>query len=164
MTFARPALAAATALLAVGATACGPGETPGKAPQAREITRPSHETFGEYVVHFSAQPTTMLSPDVARAAGIRRSGTRAMVNIAVLRRVDDAPDLPVSAAVEVSASNLLGQRREVRMRELRDGEAIYYLGELSVANEEIVNFTVRVRPEGAGEAHEFRFQQQFYTD
>lgn len=164
MMLARPALVAATALLAVGVTACGRGEAPGKAPPAREITRPSFENFGEYVVHFNAQSTTMLSPDMARAAGIRRSGNRAMVNIAVLRQAGEAPGEPVRAEVLVSASNLLGQRKDVSMRELVDGEAIYYLGELSVANEEIVNFTVRVRPEGAEQAHELRFQQQFYKD
>lgn len=149
--------------LVLGPAGCGQDAGERQAPQAREITRPSFEAFGDYIVHFHAQSTTLLTPEIARAAGIRRSGSRAMLNVAVLRR-DENAELPVSAELRVAASNLLGQQKALELREVRDGAAIYYIGEMSVANEEIINFNVSVRPEGADVRHEFRFQQQFYRD
>lgn len=160
------ALACTVALLAAGITACGQEPAPGSraAPQAQEIQRASFETFGDHVVHFNAQPTTMLPPEVARAFGIRRSGNRAMLNVTVLSRGEGDSSTPVSASVSVDATNLLGQGKDIRMRELREGDAIYYIGEVMVANEEIITFNVSVRPEGVDAPHEFRFRQQFYTD
>lgn len=154
------------ALLAAGLVACGQDSPPGSrtAPKAQEVTRASFETFGDHVVHFNAQSTTMLPPEVARAFGIRRGGNRAMLNVTVLRKGEADSGTPVTANVAVNTSNLLGQRKDVTMRELREGDAIYYIGELTVANEEIITFNIRVRPEGADTPHEFSFRQQFYTD
>jgi hypothetical protein len=162
MTFSSAALAGFVALIAATLAGCGPGPAPDAraVPRAQEITRATYETFGDHVVHFNAQSTTMLSPDVARAFGIRRSEKRAMLNIAVQRQAGTA----VSAEVAVQASNLLGQQKSMKVRELREGEAIYYIGELGIANEEIVSFTVSVRPEGVDQPYEFKFRQQFYTN
>lgn len=160
------ALTCAVALLATGISACDPGAERGSRalPQAREVTRASFETFGDHVVHFNAQSTTMLPSEVARAFGIRRSPNRAMLNITVLRKDDAGSSAPVTAVVVVDAVNLLQQAKTVDLRELREGDAIYYIGELTVANEEIVTFNISVRPEGAEQPHEFSFRQQFYTD
>lgn len=152
------------ALLATALAACSPDTGSRPAPKAQEVTRASFETFGDHVVHFNAQSTTMLPAEVARVFGIRRSGNRAMLNITVLRRSDSNDDMPVTAVVEVDAMNLLQQEKDISMRELREGDAIYYIGELTVANEEIVTFNIRVKPEGVDAPHVFTFRQQFYTD
>jgi hypothetical protein len=159
-------LAVPLALIVLAAAACGQGPAPGAvaAPPAREITRDTFQTFGDYIVHFSAQSTTMLPADVARAAGIRRSNKRAMLSIAVLHQPEGSAGVPVSAKVAVQASNLLGQYRALSMREIREENAIYYIGEFAVSNEEIVNFDVQLSPEGEDASYEFKFQQQFYTD
>lgn len=166
MSCSKLALAAATVLLAGGLSACGQGADTGsrQVQKAAEVTRGSAEVFGEHVVHFSAQPTTMLTPEVARAYGITRSENRAMLNVAVLRMDETAGGTPVSATVTVEASNLLGQGKNIDMRETRDGESIYYIGEFTVSNEEIVNFDIVVRPEGSDAAHELNFKQQFFTN
>jgi hypothetical protein len=160
------ALACIAALLAAGTTGCGQDAAPASraVQQAQELTRASFQTFGDHVVHFNAQSTTMLPPEVARAFGIRRSGNRAMLNITVLRRGEAHSDTPVTADIMVDTGNLLGQHTDVSMRELREGGAIYYVGEFSVANTEVITFRISVRPEGAGTPHEFSFRQQFYTD
>ena len=154
------------ALLVLVAGGCGRGTAPEAvaAPQAREITRDTFRSFGDYIVHFNAQSTTMLPPEVARAAGIRRSNKRAMLSIAVLHQPEESAGVPVSAKVDVQATNLLGQQKTLRMREIREEDAIYYIGEFAISNEEIVNFAVTLSPEGEDASHEFRFQQQFYTD
>jgi hypothetical protein len=154
------------ALLAAGIAGCGQGKPPADRPlqQAQELTRENFRDFGDHVVHFNAQLTTMLPPEVARAFGIARSGSRAMLNIVVLRKLPEGGSEAVSAAVTVSAVNLTGQLKDVRIRELIEGDAIYYIGEVTVSNQEWLTFTVRARPEGAETAHEIRFRQQFYTD
>ena len=67
------------------------------------------------------------------------------------------------ARVDVSARNLAGQGRSIRMREIREGNAIYYIGEFGVANEETLNFDVRAQPQGSQAIVDVRFSQDFYT-
>lgn len=158
----RPFLVVA---LASAVVACGQGPAPEEsAPAAMEITRENFEDFGDYVVHFNAQSTATLPPEVARAYGIQRSSNRAMLNVTVIEKVPGSIGRPSAATVEVDVTNLTGQLKDMRVREVREGDAIYYIGELSVANRETLIFDIDVRPEGAQEAFRVRFRQQFYTD
>lgn len=119
--------------------------------------------FGEYVIHYNAMATDMVPPEVARKYRITRSQNRGMINITVLKKVLSSPGQPVHARVEVNALNLAGQGRAISMREIREGNAIYYIGEFGVANEETLNFNIQARPEGSQETVEVRFSQDFYT-
>lgn len=119
--------------------------------------------FGDYVVHYNSLATDMLTPEVTREYHITRSQNNGMVNITVLKKVLGSPGQPVHAAVEVTATNLNGQMRKVRMREVREGNAIYYIGEFGVANEETIKFDVRVRPQGYMNFLQVEFSQDFYT-
>jgi hypothetical protein len=121
------------------------------------------QDFGDYVVHFNSLATDMLTPEVAREYHITRSQNNGMINITILKKVLGSPGQPVHAQVEVTATNLTGQTRKVRMREVRDGNAIYYIGEFGVSNEETVKFSVRVRPQGALDYLKLEFSQDFYT-
>ncbi len=120
------------------------------------------ETFGPYRVHYNALNTNLLTPEVARAYGIQRAGTRAMLNVTVLD-ADAVESVP--ARVTATATNLTGQRRDIEVREIRDQDAIYYIGTFRVHNEETLNFSVQVSPEGhQGDPFEFDFRQQFFVD
>ena len=121
------------------------------------------KTFGQYVIHFNALATDVLPPQVARQYRITRSRNRGMINITVLKNILGSPGQPVHAQVEVSARNLVGQGRTIRVREIRDGNAIYYIGEFGVANEETLKFKVTARPQGSQESVEVEFSQDFYT-
>lgn len=119
------------------------------------------ETFGRYEVHYSSIYTEQLSPQVASASDIQRSGSRAILNITVL---DHGSGEPVAAEVRASASNLTGQRRDIEMRSIEDQGAIYAIGQFRVRNEETLNFRVEVRPEGqAGPPLILTFSQRYYT-
>ena len=119
--------------------------------------------FGDFVIHYNAMATDMVPPEVARKYRITRSQNRGMINITVLKKVLSSPGQPVHARVDVNALNLAGQGRRISMREIREGNAIYYIGEFGVANEETLNFNVRARPQGSQETVEVRFSQDFYT-
>ncbi|HRQ64464.1 MAG TPA: DUF4426 domain-containing protein [Xanthomonadaceae bacterium] len=121
------------------------------------------QDLGAFVVHYNTMPTEMLSAEVARSYGITRSASRALLNIAVMRKSSNGLGEAVTARVAATATNLNGQLTTVRMREVREEGAIYYLGELRVSHEETFNFEVSVTPEGDSEARSLRFRQQFFT-
>jgi len=120
---------------------------------------------GDYVIHYHAMPTDILTPEVARAYGIQRSQARAMLNITVMRKGrEGALDTPVEATVVASATNLTGQRREMEMKLISEQEARYYVGFVRVANDETIEFKVQVQPDGESEPYEMAFRQKFYVD
>ena len=140
--------------------ACGGGGDTPTVPTAE----PAGETMkdiGDYVVHFSAQATDELSPDVARAYNIVRSKNRAMLTVSVVRESDDAS---VPADVSVKTVNLTGQLKNVAMRKIEEQDAVYYIGETPVANRETLVFDIGVTPEGAAGRSDVRFKREFYTD
>ena len=123
------------------------------------------QEFGDYVVHYNALSSSLITPEVAKAYGIRRSDSRALINISVLKSAGEQAATAVKAAVTTSGRNLTGQTRNVEMREVDDGDgAIYYIGELSVRNMETFDFTVVVIPEGQSKPLNVKFRQQFYTE
>lgn len=123
------------------------------------------QDFGDYVVHYNALNTNFIPPQVAQGYGIKRSSSRALLNLTVLKKVMDNPGTPVSAKVSASGTNLTGQMREIEIRELKDTEgAIYYIGEFPIHNLETYNFTVNVQLEDEAEPLLVKFRQQFYTE
>lgn len=121
--------------------------------------------FGDYTVHYNAMNSSMLTPEVAKAYAIRRSDSRALVNISVLKKTDTQMPKAVKAKVTATGRNLTGQTRTVEIREIDEGDgAIYYIGELSVRNMETFDFTVLVTPEGNDRPYTVKFRQQFYTE
>ena len=119
--------------------------------------------FGQYVVHFNALATDQLPARVAREYRSTRSKNRGMINITVLRKVLGSPGQPVHAFVEVTGTNLAGQYRRIPVREVREGNAIYYIGEFGVTHEETVRFDVQARPQGSPDTLKLEFSQDFYT-
>jgi hypothetical protein len=119
------------------------------------------ETFGNYEVHYNTLNSNMLSPEIASAYGIQRSGTQAILNVTVL---NTGTREAVEASIDVTATNLTGQRRDVELQQINDQGAIYYIGQFRIHDEETLNFDVRVRPAGSdGDPYRLTFRQQFYT-
>lgn len=156
-----------TGLLILSLAACGgPGEN-ATVPEAQ----PAGATFadiGDHEVHFSAQTTDQLPPAIAREYNIVRSKNRAMLNISV---IDKASSRPVTAEVLVKTVNLTGQLKNITMRKVTEGNAetddfvaIYYIGDTTVANRESLVFTISVKPEGADNSSDVKFQREFFTD
>jgi hypothetical protein len=149
----------ALSLLGLVSACGGPTET-STVPEAQPAGATSTD-IGEHVVHFSAQSTDQLPPEVAGAYNIVRSKNRAMLNVSVL---EEATGTPVAAAVTVKTVNLTGQLKSVTMREINEQDAIYYIGEVPVANRETLIFDISVTPDGIDESSDVRFKRQFFTD
>ncbi|MCO4810044.1 MAG: DUF4426 domain-containing protein [Gammaproteobacteria bacterium] len=143
--------------------ACGGPDDSAAVPEAQPAGASSAD-IGDFIVHFSAQSTDQLPPEVARAYNIVRSKNRAMLNVSIIRKSDNAP---VAGEVSVKTVNLTGQLKSITMRKIEepgDVVAIYYIGETPVANRETLVFDITVTPDGAGSPSDVRFKRQFYTD
>lgn len=124
----------------------------------------SSRDFGDYVVHFNALTTDQLTPEIAGEYDIVRSKNRALLNVSILRKNDAGGTTAVPGAVAASAVNLTGQLKDLLIREIREGEAIYYIAETPVTNGESLIFTVDVTPQNEASRFTVRFQKQFFVD
>jgi hypothetical protein len=151
-------LTAASALSLLAA--CGGPDVEATLPQA-EPAEASSIDIGDYIVHFSAQLTDQLPPEVAQLYNIVRSKNRVMLNVSV---IEEASGNGVPADVIVKTVNLTGQLKSINMRKLEEQEAIYYVGETPIANRETLVFDITVGVEGVDEPAKMRFKRQFFTD
>ena len=148
--------------LALAASGCGQSPPPGARP-----AQPLEETFrefGNYDIHFNALRTDTLTPQIASSYGIQRSPNRVMLNVTILRKqADHAPRVPVDAEVAVDAYNLNGQLKNLQMRRVSEGEAIYYIGEVSISGTEILVFDISATPSGETTPLTVKFKREFYS-
>ena len=121
------------------------------------------QTFGDYTVHYQAVNSTFLTPEIAEQYDIVRSERRAFLNIAVLRNEDDGSTTPVTATLNGSKHNLLQQAEAIEFRQIREGEAIYYIGQFDFSDREVLRFTLEVHPEGQEGAHTIEWTTQLYA-
>jgi len=121
--------------------------------------------FDDYMIHYNAFSTSLLTPEIAKAYGIRRSASRALINISVMKKDSYQVTTPAKATVTATGRNLTGQTRNISMREVDNSDgAGYHIGELSVRNLETFDFTVLVTPEGVTKPYAVKFRQQFFTE
>ena len=154
----------AAALLATG---CGGGteaerDIPDAIPSGENVM-----DVGTHEIHVNALTTDMVPPEVAQAYGISRSKQRALLNVAI---VDKSTSQSIESKVEVAAVNLTGQRKNITMRKVDEaatGEtpaAVYYIGEVPVANRETLLFDVAVTVPGGTAPVSLKFKRQFFSD
>ena len=113
--------------------------------------------LGPWEVHYVVVDTTFLKPEVASSYGVTRGRDRAMMNISVL----DPKGVPVAARLSGTLINLLSQREPLEFREVREGEAIYYLAEFKHTDRDVLRFEVDIVPPD-GKPQRLEFQQKMY--
>lgn len=159
----RRAAALATILTCLGLlAACGP-DIASPPPQAR----PSENTqtdFGDLEVHYNAVRTDLLTPTVARAYGIERSPNRVLLNVAMLQKTPGSAAVPVDGTVTVETHNLNGQLKNMTMRRVQEGPAIYFIGEVGISGDEILVFNIDAMPATGGGPHEVQFKREFSAE
>jgi hypothetical protein len=116
-----------------------------------------------YTIHHNALTTDKLTPEVARSYGIQRSRNRGLLNVSVIKDEPGTTGKPVTAQVKATSRNLQGLIRELAMREVRDGTAVYYLAEFPVEHQETLSFSLQVRPQGETTSYAAELSQEFFT-
>ena len=160
-------LIASTLLLLT--VACEQSDQTAAVPEDPPVQLEQHQNykdFGDYVVHFNALSTEDLPSDVAKSYGITRSQNRAMLNVVILKKEEGTTGKPVTGSVAVTATNLTGQLKSVKMREIiaEGGAGIYYIGETGVANGETLIYTIDVTPINETSRFSAIYRKQFYAD
>jgi len=120
--------------------------------------------FGDYVLHFNAIGTDQLNDKIAAQYGIVRSRNRAMLSVSILRKAEGTMGTPVTGSVSATAINLTGQLKNINMREIKEGTAVYYIGETSITDGETLIFTVDATPINEASRFTVRFKKQFFVD
>lgn len=113
-------------------------------------------------VHYSAFNSTFLTPQVAKSYKLTRNGYSAVLNISVLD-TSTAGKPAVEAKLSGQVKNLIGNMRELEFSEVKEGNAIYYLAEFPISNEEDLSFDIDVNA-GLKGAGKLRFTQKFYVE
>jgi len=121
----------------------------------------SSKEVGNYIVHYNALSTESLPPKVAQAYGIKRSKNRGLLNVSVLKK--GAGYEGVEANIEVSATNLTGQLRNINLRHVQEQNAIYYIADFSVADKETLDFSIKVITPDNNTAN-LKLRQQFFAN
>ena len=120
------------------------------------------EMFGPFELHYSVVNTTFLDPEVAARYGITRGKKRGILNLAVREHVADGTE-PRTMALKGRTWDLI-QNQFLEFKEIREGQAIYYIAEFKFINEEWRFFNVDFRPEGADQTYTFELKHQLYIN
>ena len=119
-----------------------------------------YQDFANLQVHYIALPSTFLEADIAKHYGIKRSKYTGVINISILDK--QAKFKAVAAKLTGSGKNLLGQTETLKFKEIREGDAVYYIATYPFTNEEIVNFKIKINTEN--KTNILKFQHKFYVD
>ncbi|MCI0505407.1 MAG: DUF4426 domain-containing protein [Gammaproteobacteria bacterium] len=124
---------------------------------------PAAESFGDYTIHINAFSSDTLQPNMAKAYNIIRSKNRGLLTISVVKKSNSSNGMPIKARVNAKATNLTGQLKNIEIREINDGGAVYYISEFNIADKEILDFTINVKPTDNNGPYTVTLRQQFFT-
>lgn len=122
------------------------------------------ERFQQYELHYSVVNSTFVEPAVAAQYGISRGKRRAFVNFSLREHLPDGSTVARPMQMSGQSWDLTQQQVDFDFIEVREGPAIYYIGEFKFINREWRFFKLAFTPEGSEETFEFEFKQQMYIN
>jgi hypothetical protein len=117
------------------------------------------QTLGDWEVHYIVVNSTFFEPKIARQYGIQRSQFNALLNISVLNKDSKAAQ---SVALTGNATNLLGTSKKLSFKEIKEGDAIYYLAQIPFRHKEKYRIEVDLRLGNTLE--KLTFNHEFYAE
>lgn len=121
------------------------------------------QKLGDYIVHYSAFNSTVLTPQVAQQYGLTRSKFQGVLNIAVQKPAGEQSPA-VTARIAGKVKNEISQVQDLSFREVKEGEAIYYLASFNHPAHAKLSFDLQIQGEGRGETRTLKFSQEFFAD
>jgi len=116
--------------------------------------------YAEHIVYYNAFPTDSLPPEMTKQYGLKRSKNYAMINISVMKKGAGIPT-GVKSKVTGKLKNLMGQTRDLEFKEIKEGQAIYYIAQIGVQSQAQVDFIIDIVPEGSSEQYDIKFTKKF---
>ncbi|WP_226414084.1 DUF4426 domain-containing protein [Shewanella glacialimarina] len=120
------------------------------------------QQVGNFDIHYMALNSTFITPAIAKTYGIERSRYNGIINIAVL---DTSQEGNPAVAVEISgiANNLLDAKMDLNFKEIREGDAIYYIAQVPYRDDQEINFSIAIKHAKKLNTS-LKFKQKFYVD
>ncbi|MEX1663992.1 DUF4426 domain-containing protein [Zhongshania arctica] len=131
-----------------------------QAQDAPPVTETS-SSFGKDTVHYSVLNTTFISPQVAKSYGIVRGEDKFLINVSVRRQLDTS-NIAVRADVKGTSSDLI-YVNTLEFREIIEQDAIYYIAEFDISNDERQNFRLSVSVDNRP-SYDIQFNKMLYLD
>ena len=123
----------------------------------------NNKVFGDYDVHYSVLNSTFITPQVAKAYEIVRGKNRALINIAVRKRLEKGTSRAKKALISGESSDLI-HTKTLEFKEVVEQDAIYYLAELTFNDKELRTFTIKIQPDPNISPYTLKFQKTLYVD
>lgn len=116
---------------------------------------------GDIRVYANAMVSSQLNAEMARQYGISRSASRALLHV-VVRKGTPGQDKTLPATISAVAIRKNGERSNINMQITREGQDVYYLGELNIVKNEVVNFEIVTQVEKQ-KPMRMTFLQEFFS-
>jgi len=124
--------------------------------QAVEIAK-----VGDLEMHCVAVPTTELTPEAAKAYNVEPSPSRGLLTITLMKKTRPGEAKSIPGQVYAGAVNQNNYLSSIPIREVRNGNEVYYLGEYRVATPDTLRFLVNANV--LGKAMKTEFTRAFST-
>ncbi|WP_439106467.1 DUF4426 domain-containing protein [Congregibacter sp.] len=122
------------------------------------------ERFGPYELHYSVVNTTFIEPAVADQYGLARGSRRAIINLSLREHLEDGSTVAREMDLQGRSWDLTQAQVNFDFIEVREGPALYYIGEFKFINREWRFFELNFTPEGSEEAFSFELKKQMYIN
>ncbi len=129
-------------------------------PTAGEAQLPAEASVGDTTLRVTTLPAMRLNEAMARQYGVTRDASTVLV-VAGMRRGTAAQETSLPGRVTVRASDLLGARQDIALREMRSEGFIDYVGTARVSMPDTLRYEVDAQPEG-GPALSLRFHRDYF--
>ena len=116
--------------------------------------------FDQFELHHSIVYTAFLSPEVAAEYGISRGKDKAMLTLSV-RDAEAGDDRGRPMAIEGRTWDLISGV-DMDVREIREGDATYYIIPFEFLDREYRFFEFTFRPEGSERSYTHKFKRQLW--
>ena len=120
-------------------------------------------SLGEYEIHYNAVYSMDMLPETARAVQLPRGRHFAWILVSV-RKGSGVEAVGVSAQLSGTAINLLGQKRDLTFKPIKEANAQYYMAAVRFDDEDVLRYVVDVRPDGSERVETIQFQQHYTMD
>ena len=121
-------------------------------------------TVGNYTVHYNLLNSSFIEPQIATQYRIKRSRNIALLNISVIEKSNTPNGTPVISNIFGHGTSLAGQVKELAFKEIKAGDAIYYIATFPINNGERLNFDLKVQPNKLGKLIPIKFKKQVFID
>ncbi|MDF3126123.1 DUF4426 domain-containing protein [Rheinheimera sp. 1928-s] len=117
------------------------------------------KVLGPWDVHYIAFDSTIIDAKIAQSYQLQRSKYQAVLNISVLNSADQKAQ---QVRISGTATDLTQKQIELSFREVKEGDAIYYLAQVPVHDQKHLNFKLDIWQ--GTENQKLEFSQMFYTE